>query len=54
MAFKDLYWNSEHRSNLAHFASIASLAAVDGEVGKGGKGDVGSVRFPVGHYRRRV
>jgi uncharacterized tellurite resistance protein B-like protein len=34
MAFKDLYWNSEHRSNLAHFASIASLAAVDGEVGK--------------------
>lgn len=34
MAFKDLYWNSEHRSNLAHFASIATLAAVDGEVGK--------------------
>jgi uncharacterized tellurite resistance protein B-like protein len=34
MAFKDLYWNSEHRSNLAHFAAIASLAAIDGEVGK--------------------
>lgn len=33
MSFKDLYGNSEHRSNLAHFASIASLAAADGEVG---------------------
>lgn len=32
MSFKDLYGNSEHRKNLAHFASIATLAAVDGEV----------------------
>ncbi len=33
MSFTDLYGNSEHRRNLAHFASLASLAAVDGEVG---------------------
>ncbi|NJB71774.1 putative tellurite resistance protein B-like protein [Saonia flava] len=32
MSFTDLYGNSEHRRNLAHFASIASLAAVDGVV----------------------
>lgn len=32
MSFVDLYDNSEHRKNLAHFAAIASLAAVDGEV----------------------
>lgn len=32
MAILDLYSNSEHRRNLAHFAAIASLAATDGEV----------------------
>jgi uncharacterized tellurite resistance protein B-like protein len=32
MAIIDLYFHSEHRRNLAHFASLASLAAVDGEV----------------------
>ncbi|WP_425629587.1 TerB family tellurite resistance protein [Cellulophaga lytica] len=32
MSFKDLYGNSQHRKNVAHFASIASLASVDGEV----------------------
>lgn len=32
MSFKDLYGNSEHRTNLAHFASITTLAAVDGAI----------------------
>ncbi|MEB8327963.1 TerB family tellurite resistance protein [Flavobacteriaceae bacterium KMM 6897] len=32
MSFVDLYGNSEHRKNVAHFAAIATLAAVDGEV----------------------
>jgi uncharacterized tellurite resistance protein B-like protein len=32
MSFVDLYSNSEHRRNLAHFAAIASLAATDGEI----------------------
>ena len=32
MPILDLYHHSEHRKNLAHFASLASLAAVDGEV----------------------
>lgn len=32
MSFKDLYGNSEHRRNLAHFAAIATLASVDGEI----------------------
>lgn len=32
MSFVDLYDNSEHRKNVAHFAAIATLAAVDGEV----------------------
>ncbi|MFT4833087.1 MAG: putative tellurite resistance protein B-like protein [Psychroserpens sp.] len=32
MSFVDLYDNSEHRKNLAHFAAIATLAAVDGEI----------------------
>lgn len=32
MPILDLYNHSEHRKNLAHFASLASLAAVDGEV----------------------
>ncbi len=32
MSFVDLYGNSEHRRNLAHFAAIASLAATDGEI----------------------
>lgn len=32
MSILDLYNHSEHRKNLAHFASIATLAAVDGEV----------------------
>ncbi|MEA1785752.1 TerB family tellurite resistance protein [Arenibacter sp. GZD96] len=32
MAILDLYSNSEHRRNLAHFAAIATLAATDGEV----------------------
>jgi uncharacterized tellurite resistance protein B-like protein len=32
MSILDLYNHSEHRTNLAHFASIATLAAVDGEV----------------------
>lgn len=32
MPIIDLYYHSEHRRNLAHFASLASLAAVDGEV----------------------
>lgn len=34
MSIKDLYGTSEHRSNLAHFASIATLAAADGSLGK--------------------
>jgi hypothetical protein len=32
MPIVDLYFHSEHRRNLAHFASLASLAAVDGKV----------------------
>jgi uncharacterized tellurite resistance protein B-like protein len=32
MAILDLYYHSEQKKNLAHFASIATLAAVDGEV----------------------
>ncbi|WP_298484917.1 TerB family tellurite resistance protein [uncultured Maribacter sp.] len=32
MSFKDLYGNSEHRSNLAHFAAMATLAASDGVI----------------------
>jgi len=32
MSFKDLYSNSEHRTNLAHFAAIATLAAADGVI----------------------
>ena len=32
MPILDLYHHSEHRKNLAHFASLASLAAIDGEV----------------------
>ena len=32
MSFVDLYDNSEHRKNLAHFAAIATLAAIDGEI----------------------
>lgn len=32
MAILDLYGNSEHKRNLAHFAAIATLAATDGEV----------------------
>ncbi|MGB5553186.1 MAG: TerB family tellurite resistance protein [Flavobacteriaceae bacterium] len=34
MSFTDLYGNSEHRRNLAHFASLATLAASDGEIGE--------------------
>ena len=30
MSFTDLYGNSEHRRNLAHFAAMATLAASDG------------------------
>lgn len=32
MPILDLYENSDHRKNLAHFATLASLAAVDGEI----------------------
>lgn len=32
MAFVDLYGNSEHRRNLAHFAAIATLAYADGAI----------------------
>jgi len=32
MPIVDLYFHSEHRRNLAHFASLASLATVDGKV----------------------
>ncbi len=32
MPILDLYYHSEQKKNLAHFAAIASLAAVDGEV----------------------
>lgn len=32
MSFTDLYGNSEHRSNLAHFAALATLAASNGVV----------------------
>lgn len=32
MPILDLYYHSEQKTNLAHFAAIASLAAVDGEV----------------------
>ncbi len=32
MSFSDLYGNSEHRRNLAHFAAMATLAASDGEI----------------------
>ena len=38
MAIIDLYFHSEHRRNLAHFASLASLAAVDGQVNPKEKG----------------
>ncbi len=38
MAIIDLYFHSEHRRNLAHFASLASLAAVDGEINPREKG----------------
>ena len=34
MAILDLYYHSEQKKNLAHFASIASLAAVDGKVNR--------------------
>lgn len=30
MSFVDLYSNSEHRKNLAHFASLATIAAAGG------------------------
>ena len=32
MPILDLYEHSDHRQNLAHFATLASLAAVDGEI----------------------
>ncbi|WP_339713493.1 TerB family tellurite resistance protein [uncultured Kriegella sp.] len=32
MSFVDLYGNSEHRRNLAHFAAIATLASTDGSI----------------------
>ena len=32
MPILDLYYHSERKHNLAHFAAIATLAAVDGEV----------------------
>ncbi len=32
MAILDLYYHSEQKTNLAHFAAMASLAAIDGEV----------------------
>ena len=32
MPILDLYYHSEQKKNLAHFASMATLAAVDGEV----------------------
>lgn len=32
MPILDLYEHSDHRKNLAHFATLASLAAVDGEI----------------------
>lgn len=38
MPIVDLYFHSEHRRNLAHFASLASLAAVDSEVNHKEKG----------------
>ena len=38
MPIVDLYFHSEHRRNLAHFASLASLAAVDGEINPKEKG----------------
>ena len=38
MAIVDLYFHSEHRRNLAHFASLASLAAADGEINTKEKG----------------
>lgn len=34
MSFTDLYGNSEHRRNLAHFAAMATLAASDGSISK--------------------
>ena len=37
MSFVDLYGNSEHRKNVAHFASIASLASIDGEINEAEK-----------------
>lgn len=38
MAIVDLYFHSEHRRNLAHFASLASLAAVNGKINSTEKG----------------
>jgi uncharacterized tellurite resistance protein B-like protein len=32
MSFIDLYGNSEHRKNVAHFAAMATLAASDGTI----------------------
>lgn len=37
MPILDLYYHSEQKKNLAHFAAIASLAVVDGEVKPGEK-----------------
>ncbi|MGB3150050.1 MAG: TerB family tellurite resistance protein [Maribacter sp.] len=34
MSFTDLYSNSEHKRNLAHFAALATLAASDGVITK--------------------
>ena len=37
MSFTDLYGNSEHRKNVAHFASLASLASSDGNINEAEK-----------------
>lgn len=37
MPILDLYYHSEQKKNLAHFASMASLAAVDGEINRNEK-----------------
>ena len=48
MPILDLYNHSEHRKNLAHFASLASLAAVDGEVNPEEKRDLDRFAYKMG------
>lgn len=48
MPILDLYHHSEHRKNLAHFASLASLAAIDGEINRDEKGVLDRFAYKLG------